>query len=79
MYASGWTVALYKGRKVFTHSGVMEAYGTTVVFFPDEGYGIVAMGNTAIEATVVAEIVVWGLIDDRFGVPEEWRFGWEKK
>jgi hypothetical protein len=57
----------------------MEAYGTNVVFFPDEDYGVVAMGNTAVGATVVAETVVWRLIDDRLGIPEERRFGWEKK
>ncbi|KAK0617098.1 beta-lactamase/transpeptidase-like protein [Immersiella caudata] len=79
MYASGWTVAVYRGRRVFTHGGVMEAYGTNVVFFPDEGYGVVAMGNTAVGATVVAETTVWRLIDERLGVPEERRFGWEKK
>ncbi|KAK4454136.1 beta-lactamase/transpeptidase-like protein [Podospora aff. communis PSN243] len=79
MYASGWTMAVYRGRRVFTHGGVMEAYGTNVVFFPDEDYGVVAMGNTAVGATVVAETVVWRLIDDRLGIPEERRFGWEKK
>ncbi|KAK0641088.1 beta-lactamase/transpeptidase-like protein [Cercophora newfieldiana] len=79
MYASGWTVALYKGHKLFTHGGMMEAYGTNVVFFPDDGFGVVAMGNTAIEATVVAETAVWGLVDDRLGVPKEERFGWEAK
>jgi len=79
MYASGWTVALYKGHKVFTHNGMMEAYGAAVVFFPDEDYGVVAMGNTAVEANVVAEILLWGLIDDRLEVPEEKRFAWGKK
>lgn len=77
--ASGWFVASYKGHKVIFHNGMMESHGALVVFFPGAKYGVIAMGNSAIEATVVAEILVWGLVDNKLGVPEERRHPWEVK
>ena len=79
MYASGWGVGLYKGRRVVSHNGLVEAFGANVVFFPDDGYGIVTMGNTAIEGNAVGEILLWHLVDERFRIPEDKRFDWGKK
>lgn len=73
------SVGSYKGHKFITHSGMMEAYGANIIFFPDDGYGVVALGNTAIEANAVSDVLLWRLIDDKFGVPQEKRFDWAKK
>lgn len=79
MYASGWGVGVYKGRRVVSHNGLVEAFGANVVFFPDDGFGIVTMGNTAIEGNAVGEILLWRLVDERFRVAKEKRFDWGKK
>ncbi|RYP15144.1 hypothetical protein DL765_005883 [Monosporascus sp. GIB2] len=52
-YALGWMASTYKGHRVYTHGGGMEAYGAEVFFFPDLDYGLVTMGNTALTAKKV--------------------------
>jgi len=82
-WLTGWlvsrSVGSYKGHKFITHSGMMEAYGANIIFFPDDGYGVVALGNTAIEANAVSDVLLWQLIDDKFQVPQAKRFDWAKK
>ncbi|KAH6647578.1 beta-lactamase/transpeptidase-like protein [Truncatella angustata] len=78
-YALGWRVNTYKGHRVFTHSGGMEAYGADVWFFPELRYGIVTMGNTAVTSNFVGRMVAWRLINDRLGVPEEQRYDWHSQ
>ena len=69
----------YKGHKVLTHSGMMEAFGANIIFFPDDAFGVVAMGNTAIGANAAADVLLWKLVNDKFGVPHEKRFDWANK
>ncbi|RYP82795.1 hypothetical protein DL770_005505 [Monosporascus sp. CRB-9-2] len=76
-YALGWMASTYKGHRVYTHGGGMEAYGADVFFFPDLDYGLVTMGNTAITSNVVGQLMAWKLINDKLGVPEEERSDWE--
>lgn len=78
-YALGWQVSTYKGHRVVTHSGGMEAYGADVMFFPELKYGIVAMSNTAVTSNMVNRIIAWRLINDKLGVPEEQRFDWTSR
>ncbi|OTB09318.1 hypothetical protein M426DRAFT_17969 [Hypoxylon sp. CI-4A] len=75
-YALGWELGTYKGHSVFTHSGGMEAYGAEVYFFPDLEYGVVTLGNTAVTSNYAGNEVVWKLIDDKLGIPEEERYDW---
>ncbi|RYP75863.1 hypothetical protein DL771_002127 [Monosporascus sp. 5C6A] len=76
-YALGWMASTYKGHRVYTHGGGMEAYGVEVFFFPDLDYGLVTMGNTAITSNAVGQLMAWKLINDKLGVPEEERPDWE--
>lgn len=78
-YALGWNVGTYKGHRVFTHSGGMEAYGADVWFFPELKYGLVAMGNTAITSNFVGRLLAWKLINDKLGVPEKDRYNWHQQ
>ncbi|KAI0004426.1 beta-lactamase/transpeptidase-like protein [Xylariaceae sp. FL0662B] len=75
-YALGWNFGTYRGHRVFTHGGGMDAYGAEVYFFPDLGYGVVTMANTALTSNFVGVELAWKLIDDRLGVPEGERFDW---
>ncbi|RYO74266.1 hypothetical protein DL766_001197 [Monosporascus sp. MC13-8B] len=72
-YALGLMTVTYRGHRVYTHGGGMEAYGVEVFFFPDLDYGLVTMGNTAITSNIVGKLMAWKLINDKLGVPEEER------
>ncbi|KAJ1324924.1 serine hydrolase [Microdochium nivale] len=76
MYALGWWTGTYRGHRVYTHSGGMEPYGAEIYFFPDLGYGVVTMANTAVTSNYLGEVLAWRLINDRLGVPEAERFDW---
>ncbi|ORY62645.1 putative penicillin-binding protein [Pseudomassariella vexata] len=76
LYALAWQTSTYKGHRVYTHSGGMEAYGAEVYFLPDLGYGVVTLGNTALTSNYVGNILVWKLINDKLGIPESDRFDW---
>ncbi|KAI1387779.1 beta-lactamase/transpeptidase-like protein [Hypoxylon trugodes] len=73
-YALGWEVGTYKGHRIFTHSGGMEAYGAEVYFLPDLEYGVVTLGNTAQTSNFVGWDISWKLIDNKLDIPEEERF-----
>ncbi|OTB11185.1 hypothetical protein K445DRAFT_68866 [Daldinia sp. EC12] len=75
-YALGWELSTYKGWRIFTHGGGMEAYGAEVYFLPDLGFGVVTLANTAVTSNMLGMELAWKLIDDKLGVPEEERFDW---
>lgn len=77
-YALGWMMSTYKGHRVFTHGGSMETFGTEAFFLPDLDYGVITMGNTQITSNLVGQLIVWKLINDKLGVPEEERWDWEE-
>ena len=52
----------------------MEAYGAEVHFLPDDNFGVITLGNTALTSNVAGLEVVWKLIDDKLGVPEKERY-----
>lgn len=79
VYAAGWFVTSYRGHRVLSHSGGMEAYGTQMSILPELGFGVVAMGNTAMTANAAGEGLVWRLIDEKLGVPETHRFDWDTR
>lgn len=78
-YSLGWLLGTYKGHRVFTHGGGMEAHGAEVYFFPDLKYGVVTLANTAVTSNIAGMELAWKLINDRIGVPEEGRFDWAAK
>lgn len=79
MYGLGWLTASYRGHKFWAHSGGMHAYGAEVYFFPDLDFGVVTFGNTAISSNALGLVLLWGLIDDKLGVPEDERHDWGSK
>lgn len=79
MYGLGWLTASYRGHKFWAHSGGMHAYGAEVYFFPDLDFGIVTFGNTAMSSNALGLVLLWGLVDDKLGVPEDERHDWGAK
>jgi len=44
-YGLGWFVDLYRGRRHVQHGGGIDGFTAHVAFFPDDGFGIVALAN----------------------------------
>lgn len=78
-YALGWIVGVYRGYEYFEHSGGMEAFGTQLIFFPKLRYGAVTFANTASTSNSVGQKLIFHLLDEKLGVPEEERFDWDKQ
>ncbi|EPE06199.1 penicillin-binding protein [Ophiostoma piceae UAMH 11346] len=78
-YASAWTTSSYKGRRFYGHSGGSNAFGAQVYFFPEHRFGVVVFGNTAVTSNKVELILLWHLVDERFGIPQAQRYDWDKQ
>ncbi|KAL3427988.1 penicillin-binding protein [Phlyctema vagabunda] len=78
-YALGWLVTVYRGHRVFQHSGSTDAFAAEVFLFPDLNYGLVAFGNTAGTGNSAEEKLLWHLADEKLGIPENERFDWDGK
>lgn len=52
------------------------AFGAQVYFFPDDRFGLVLFGNTAVTSNAVELILLWHLVDERFGIPPAERYDW---
>lgn len=76
LYALGWEVMSYRGHRFWTHAGGMHAYGAEVFIFPDLDFGVVTLGNTATSSNAVGLLVVWDLVDEKLGVPQNERYNW---
>ena len=76
-YALGWFANTYRGWRVLSHGGGMEAYGTEVFLLPDLDFAVITMGNTANTSNAAGQLVAWKLIYDRLGVPEDERLDWK--
>ncbi|KAF9875984.1 putative penicillin-binding protein [Colletotrichum karsti] len=78
-YALGWLTSSYKGRRLWSHNGGIDGFGAEVIFFPDEGFGVVTLGNTASSSNAAGQILLWHLIDEKLGVAPADRFDHNKR
>ncbi|TQV97699.1 hypothetical protein V2A60_006568 [Cordyceps javanica] len=72
-YGLGWNRATMHDRTVFEHSGGMHAYGAEVFWLPEINFGVVAFGNTAMSSNFAALEIVYRLIEDKLGIPDDQR------
>ncbi|OAQ90495.1 penicillin-binding protein [Purpureocillium lilacinum] len=78
-YALAWERFVYKGHVVYTHGGGMHAFGAGVYWLPEVKFGVVAFGNTALTSNAAEEELIFKLIDDKLGIPDEDRIDQRKK
>ena len=71
LYALGWVTFSISGHTVVGHGGGLPGFGTTVLFLPDDGYGIVAMGNTAVTSNIVGNLIASVLLKRKLGLSTE--------
>jgi CubicO group peptidase (beta-lactamase class C family) len=68
LYALGWFILSIDGHKIVGHGGGLPGFGTTIWFLPDDGYGVVAMGNTAGTSNIVGSIIAQVLLKQKLGL-----------
>ena len=71
LYALGWMIISINGHTIVVHGGGLPGFGTLVLFLPDDGYGIVTMGNTADTSNLVGNIIASVLLKRRLGLSTE--------
>jgi CubicO group peptidase (beta-lactamase class C family) len=71
LYALGWTSISVMGHTVVGHGGGLPGFGTTVLFLPDDSYGVVVMGNTAITSNIVGNLIAVVLLKKKLGLSME--------
>ena len=79
LYALGWSIMTYHGERVMFHDGGLVGFGTELFLLPGRNWGIVLMGNTAETSNYAETCLMYHLIDEFLGVPQEKRFDWEEK
>jgi hypothetical protein len=55
-YACGWFVRLHRGRRFVEHGGNIDGFTAAVAFFPDDGFGVVALANA--DGAALPQLVV---------------------
>ncbi|KAJ6785600.1 hypothetical protein PWT90_00472 [Aphanocladium album] len=72
-YGLGWEKKTYHGEVVIKHGGTELAYSTQLYMIPRLRYAVIAMANSGLANSAEDEIV-WRLIEDKLGVPQERRY-----
>ncbi|KAJ5087564.1 hypothetical protein N7456_011180 [Penicillium angulare] len=69
-YSLGLMAGTYHGEEAIFHHGGLDGMTSTMIFFPDRDWGVVVFSNST---GLGREVLVWHLIDEFLGVPEEKR------
>ncbi|KAJ3494858.1 hypothetical protein NLG97_g3807 [Lecanicillium saksenae] len=72
-YGLGWMKKTYHGEVVIKHGGTEMAYSTQLYTIPRLRYAVIAMSNSG-AGNAAEDEVVWRLIEDKLGVPQEQRY-----
>ncbi len=78
-YALGWRTGVYHGQRFYEHSGGMIGFGAELLIFPDIGFGVVALSNTAGTSNCLDQALCFHLVDEKLGLPPEKRFDWNER
>ena len=74
-YALGWFFSNYRGETMIWHSGGLPGFTSMMLYFPRLQWGLTMMINTATGGAL--QVLVFELLDDMLGVPQEERYDWE--
>lgn len=72
-YGLAWMKKTYHGEVVLKHGGTETAYSTQLYTIPRLRYAVIAMANSGL-ANDAEDEIVWRLIEDKLGVPQEQRY-----
>jgi hypothetical protein len=75
LYAFGWVVESYRGRKVIGHDGDVTGFKSSMRYMPEYEWGIVILTNSD-DGDNVAEVLCYHLIDELLRVSSTERVDW---
>lgn len=78
-YALGWRMGVYHGQQFFEHSGGMIGFGAELLIFPDIGFSVVALANTAGTSNCVDQALAFHLVDEKLNLRPEERYDWNNR
>ena len=64
LYATGWAVTYYRGRRLITHNGGLPGFTAITGYLPDYKWGAVVATNGDIHGTFASEAAFYRLLDD---------------
>ena len=73
-YALGWEVSNYRGEVMIWHTGSLPGFSSIMMYFPRLQWGATMMANG--EGNGAIQVLIFKLIDDMLGIPEQDRFDW---
>ncbi len=73
-YALGWEVSNYRGELMVWHTGNVPGFSSVMMYFPRLQWGITMMANGGVGGAI--QVLLFRLIDDMLGIPEQERFDW---
>lgn len=62
LYALGWFTTMIGSHTLVTHSGSVTGFGTNVYLLPDEGFGLVIMGNTMVSSNQAGALIFLAIL-----------------
>ena len=79
LYALGWSIMTYHCERVIYHNGGLTGFGTELLLLPGRNWGVVLMGNTGETSNYAGSGLVYHLVAEFLGIPQEKRFDWDEK
>jgi CubicO group peptidase (beta-lactamase class C family) len=79
LYGFGWMSESYKGQTVIQHDGATWGFGALALFLPDLQLGIAIFGNDMERTNAASSVLVYHIIDEILGTPEDELFDWVKR
>lgn len=78
MYGLGWRYAVLHGHQMFSHGGGMTGFGAHMAYLPtlSNGVGVTVLANTENGSNMAAQVILYHILHEIMGVPEEKRFDW---
>lgn len=73
-YSLGWEKLSFHGTTLYRHAGTTSVFGSGVYWLPDIDFGVVMFGNTGNAANFAEYVIVWKLMEDKLGIPENQRY-----
>jgi hypothetical protein len=71
LYALGWITFSLGSHTVVGHGGGLPGFGTNILFLPDDGYGIITMGNTAGTSNIAGNLIALVLLEQKLRLSVE--------
>ncbi|KAJ6440606.1 penicillin-binding protein [Purpureocillium lavendulum] len=73
LYALGWGVSSYRGRRLISHSGGIAGFASKLLFLPEQKWGIAILANSDLDGAFANEAVIMRMMNDFLQIPSNER------